>query len=109
MGPSHISPLQDLRLIALCGCSEEQTMQFGFWALTNPDKASVCVFLRFELQAHLPYLVFNFQELVLCVIQRNWVKMCACEGLSERHIRSEGEREGARQRACVSQKSLLIT
>lgn len=50
IGPSHISLLSGL--IALCGHAEEQTMQFGSgFFFTNPDKAIICLLLRFELQA----------------------------------------------------------
>lgn len=101
MGPLHISPLQDLRLIALCGRSEEQTMQFGFWALTNPDKASVCVFLRFELQAS-PLFSFQFPRIsAVCYTEKLGQNVCMWGTFRE--TRSETGREGGRESMCVTQ------
>lgn len=46
---------------SFCGHSEEQIKPFQpFQASTNPDSSSIGVFLECELQAHPPYLVFNF-------------------------------------------------
>lgn len=56
---SHIRLLVDGRQTALCGHSEQHTVQFGSGLSTNPDKAIICLLLRFELQAH--PLLFSFQ------------------------------------------------
>lgn len=45
-----------------------------FQPSSNPDSSSIGLFLERELQAHPPYLVFNFQELALRILQENWVK-----------------------------------
>lgn len=68
----------------------------SFQASTNPDRSSFGLFLESELQAHPPYLLFNFQELALCILQENWVK-CWCGGISvcvwvwERERHREGD------------------
>lgn len=56
---SHIRLLVDGGQTALCGHSEQHTVQFGSGLSTNPDKAIICLLLRFELQAH--PLLFSFQ------------------------------------------------
>lgn len=82
------------------------------WASTNP-RQSQCLFLPFELQAHLPYLVFNFQELAACALYWGGESGSKCVRVSE-FQRESDLREGKTGwegggRACVSPGPLVTT
>ena len=91
---SHIRLLVDGGLPALCGHSEQHTVQFGSGLFANPDKAIICLLCDFELQAH--PLLFSFQFPRISAERlygETGSKRVFCEGNF-----SEGENEGARER-----------
>lgn len=108
---SHIRLLVDGRQTALCGHSEQHTVQFGSGLSTNPDKAIICLLLRFELQAHPLLFSFQFPRISAERLYGETGSKCAfARGnfFRGRKRGSERKREN-RVRVChMSQKSLFI-
>lgn len=112
MVATHIGFFQGLGLKRSCVVAVRSRLCDPRWASTNP-RQSQCLFLPFELQAHLPYLVFNFQELAACAIywgEKVGQNVCVWANFRENQTwgRVKRKREGG-GRACVSARPLVTT
>ena len=99
---SHIRLLVDGGLTALCGHSEQHTVQFGSRLFTNPDKAIICLLLRFELQAHPLLFSFQFPRISAERLYRETGSKCVFAREIFRGRKRESERKREKECECVT-------